>query len=119
MPIDKATILGLTSRLKIEPVAIDGLSEPLFLRTLTGRERDAFENGCFTQRGKDRVLTTDNIRAKLLVRSICNEQGERLFADNEAEALGNIPADILDTLFAKAQAMSGLAPTDIEELKGN
>jgi len=119
MPIDKAAILGLTSRLKIESVAIDGLPEPLYLRTLTGRERDAFENGCFTQRGKDRVMNTDNIRAKLLVRSICNEQGERLFADNEAEALGNIPADILDTLFAKAQAMSGLAPADIEELKGN
>ena len=117
--MDKTSILSLASRLRVEPVTIDGVADPIFLRTLTGRERDGFENACFTQRGKDRVLSTENIRAKLLVRSICTEKGERIFQDNEAELLGSIPADILDILFTKAQKMSGLAPADVEELAGN
>ena len=117
--MDKTGILSLASRLRVEPVTIDGVAEPIFIRTLTGRERDGFEQSCFTQKGKDRVLSTENIRAKLLVRSICDEKGVRLFQDNEAEQLGGIPADILDILFTKAQKMSGLAPSDVEELAGN
>ena len=119
MANDKTSILGLASRLRIEAVTVEGISDPIYLRTLTGRERDGFENACFSQRGKDRVLSTENIRAKLLCRSICDEKGVRLFSDMEADALGVIPADILDTLFTKSQKMSGLAPNDIEELSGN
>lgn len=117
--MDKTTILALASRLRVEPVTIEGVKDPVYIRTLTGRERDGFEQSCFTQRGKDRVLSTENIRAKLLVRSICDEKGVRLFSDNEADSLGGIPADILDVLFTRAQKMSGLAPSDVEELAGN
>lgn len=119
MANDKTSILGLSARLRVEAVIVVGVDDPIFLRTLTGRERDGFENACFTQKGKDRVLSTENIRAKLLVRSICDEKGVRIFQDNEADSLGGIPADILDELFTKAQKMSGLAPADVEELAGN
>lgn len=117
--MDKNGILSLASRLRVEPVTIEGVADPIFLRTLTGRERDGFEQSCFTQKGKDRVMNTENIRAKLLVRSICDDKGVRLFQDGEADSLGGIPADILDILFSKAQKMSGLAPSDVEELAGN
>lgn len=116
---DKAAILGLKSRLIIEAVTVDGLEHPISVRGLTGRERDSFENACFTQRGKNRVMTTENIRAKLLVRAICDEKGERLFADSEEGELGAIPAQVLDTLFGVAQRLAGLAPTDIEEMTGD
>jgi hypothetical protein len=116
---DKAAILGLKSRLIIEAVKVDGLELPISVRGLTGRERDSFENACFTQRGKNRVMTTENIRAKLLVRAICDEKGERLFTDHEEGELGAIPAQVLDSLFGVAQRLAGLAPTDIEEMTGD
>jgi len=116
---DKQTILALKSRLKVEPVEIDGLDAPIFVRGLNGRERDGFENACFQQRGKQRVMTTENIRAKLLVRAICDDQGARLFTDADENDLGTIPADILDRLFTVAQKLSGLAAGDIEEMTGN
>ena len=116
---DKATILGLKSRLKIEAVAIDGLDTAIYVRGRTGKERDGFENACFHQRGKQRVMSTENIRAKLLVRSICDEAGERMFADTDESDLGSIPADILDKLFGVAQNLSGLGTKDIEEIEGN
>lgn len=115
----KDQFLALQNKLKIESVKVDGMTDPVYVRTLTGRERDAFEASCFQQKGKDRVLNTENLRAKLLVRSICDASGERLFTDADVVLLGNMPSDVLDTLFAKAQELSGLGAKDVEEMVGN
>jgi hypothetical protein len=117
MHTDKATLLSLKSRLAVEQVRVDGLDSPIFVRGLTGKERDSFENACFVQRGKQRVLSTENIRAKLLVRSICDDKGARLFTDAEEAELGALPAQVLDALFTVAQRLSGLGSGDIEELQ--
>lgn len=117
MHTDKATLLALKARLVIEGVKVDGLDAPIFVRGLTGKERDSFENACFVQRGKQRVLSTENIRAKLLVRAICDEAGARLFTDAEEGELGALPAQVLDALFTVAQRLSGLGSTEIEELQ--
>ena len=119
MHTDKQTILALKTRLKVEPVVVAGLESPIFVRGLNGRERDGFENACFTQRGKTRIMTTENIRAKLLVRAICDEAGARIFSDAEENDLGTIPADILDSLFTVAQKLSGLGASDLEDIAGN
>jgi len=115
----KDSILALRSRLKVEAVKVDGLEEPVFVRTLTGRERDGFETACFVQKGKQRTLNTENIRAKLLVRAICDKDGARVFTDNDTDALGDIPASALDALFSVAQRLSGLSSEDVEEMAGN
>ena len=64
-------------------------------------------------------MTTENIRAKLLVRAICDEAGARIFSDAEENDLGTIPADILDSLFTVAQKLSGLGASDLEDIAGN
>jgi hypothetical protein len=115
----KANLLSLRGSLKIERVNVVDLSEPVYIRSLTGRERDAFESACFQQRGKTRVLNTENIRAKLLCRALCDEKGARLFADTEVDAVGDLPAAVLDELFTIAQRLSGLSSNDVEELAGN
>jgi len=113
-------ILSLKGKLKIEAVTVAGLPEPICVKTLNGRERDAFENSCFKGKGKNRELSTENIRSKLLVRSICDcATGERLFGEHETEVLGDLPADVLDVLFTKAQILSGLAQADIEAIAGD
>lgn len=119
MHTDKATLLALKSRVIVEAVKVDGLEHPIFVRGLTGRERDSFENACFVQRGKQRVMTTENIRAKLLVRSICDDKGARMFTDAEEGELGALPAQVLDTLFTVAQKLSGLGASDMEELQSD
>lgn len=119
MHTDKATLLSLKSRLTVEPVKVEGLAAPIFVRGLTGKERDSFENACFVQRGKQRVMSTENIRAKLLVRSICDEQGVRLFSDLDEGDVGALPAQVLDVLFTVAQKLSGLGASDLEEMQSD
>jgi hypothetical protein len=115
----KEALLALRGRLNIEAVTVSGLDAPVHVRGLTGRERDGFESACFSQRGKNRVLDTENIRAKLLVRSLCDADGKRLFDDGDAMMLGDMPSSVLDQLFTVAQRLSGLSPSDVEELAGN
>lgn len=115
----KETILSLVKQVTIEAVTVKGLKDPIHVKSLTGKERDSFESACFVQKGKNRQLNTENIRSKLLVRAICTAKGERIFIDTDIEALGNIPADVLDKLFTVAQKLSGLAQDDIEEIAGN
>ena len=115
----KEQILALKNRLTIESVPVEGLADPIYVRTLTGRERDGFESSCFVQKGKNRTPSTENIRSKLLVRAICDKEGTRVFGDDDIDALGLLPADVLDSLFTVAQRLSGLSSNDVEEMAGN
>ena len=114
----KESVLALASRVKVEPYTGAGV-EGLHIKGLTGRERDSFESACFQQRGKERVMNTENIRAKLLVRALCNAEGKRIFSDHDESALGALPASILDDMFAVAQRLSGLGEKDLKEIEGN
>ena len=85
------------------------------LRSLTGAERDAFETSIV--QGNDRNMR--NIRARLVVLCIVDDEGNRVFKDNEAPALGKKSAKALDTLFAVAQKLNGLSNDDVDDLAKN
>lgn len=88
------------------------------IRALTGAERDAYEASMQQQRGKNFVRNLANVRAKLVVRTVIGEDGERLFTDSEANALGRKSAAALDRIFEVAAKLSRLSEEDVEELAG-
>jgi hypothetical protein len=88
------------------------------VRALTGAERDAYEASMSQQRGKNYVRNLANIRAKLVVRSVVDENGDRLFTDQDANALGTKSAAALDRIFEVAAKLSRLSEEDVEELAG-
>ena len=85
------------------------------IKTLTGAERDDFEQSIL-RGGK---IDAHNIRAKLCARCIVNEKNERLFSDAEIVALGNKSAIALDRVFVAAQKLNGLTNDEVEELAKN
>lgn len=86
---------------------------------LSGTERDAFEALVVETRGKETNVDMANIRAKLCALAIRDENGERLFTDDEAEALGQKSALVLDRIFTVAQRLSGLSKVDVDGLVKN
>ena len=82
----------------------------VFVRTMTGSERDAFESDYQKDKSKD-------IRAKLCVRVVCDENGQRLFSDADIMALSSKSAAALDRIFAAAISLNKVSNKDIEELK--
>jgi len=86
---------------------------------MSGAERDSFEASVVNMYGLTPVTNVRNIRAKLCVLTIRDENGVRLFTDDDAAELGKKSADVLDRLFAISQHLSGISKADVEALAKN
>jgi hypothetical protein len=89
------------------------------VRGLTGKERDDYETSIMVGKGKSRDVNMRNLRAKLVVRAVIDQQGARLFTDADVEALGEKNAAALERIFDVARELSGLSEQDTEELLKN
>lgn len=88
----------------------------VFVRSLTGAERDKFESGMIEQRGKSQSVNLSNVRAKLAAMTICDEAGDRIFSDMDVKMLAGKSALALNRVFEVARKLSGLAEEDVKEL---
>lgn len=97
-----------------KPVKVKEWGTTVWIKTMSGAEKDGFELEYY---GEDKPHT--NIRAGMLVRCLVDEQGQRIFADNEAEILGHKSAKVLSQLFTIASKLNAISATDVEELEKN
>ena len=72
--LTKEQILGVKD-LIIREVEMPEWGGSVYVRGLTGSERDAFEASVIEQRGKTNRVNMINVRAKLLVLTICDKDG--------------------------------------------
>lgn len=86
---------------------------------MTAAERDHLEKGLIQTKGKDVQTNLENIRAKLAVICVRDEDGKRIFNEADIHELGRKSASALDRIFDVAQRLSGLSTRDIEELSKN
>lgn len=89
------------------------------VKSLTGKERDALEASMIEGKGKNANVNLNNLRAKLVARSLVNENGERVFSDTDIAALGTKSAAALTRVYEVAQRLSGITQEDVEELTKN
>jgi hypothetical protein len=98
-----------------ETVPVPEWKGEVFIKSMTGTERDEFEANL--RRGGD--LDLRNARAKLLVRVIVNSEGTRKFSDVQAGALGKKNAAILNRLYEVAARLCGLGEEEQAAMEGN
>jgi hypothetical protein len=101
--------------IKTEKVKVPEWGGEVFIRTMTGTERDAFEQGIV----KGQRADLHNIRAKLCALAIADKDGKRLFTERDVTALGQKSAKALDRIFSKAQKLNGISPEDVEDMAKN
>lgn len=89
------------------------------VKSLTGRERDALESSMIVGKGKNANVNLNNLRAKLVARSVVDEDGKRLFNDDDIAALGAKSAAALTRVYEAAQRLSGITEEDVDELTKN
>ena len=94
---------------KVEKVSVPEWGGDVYLKTLSGTERDAFEEGYAEQKMK-------NFRARFLVLTLCDESGERMFSDDEAADLGGKSTVVLNRLFDAAWALNAFRTEDVDAL---
>jgi hypothetical protein len=93
----------------------------LFVTDMKAVDSDAFEREeaqLRAERGPDEKGNTPNMRARFLVRVLYDEQGGRVFTDDQADALGEQSAAVLDRLFDVAARLSSTTPEALETTAG-
>jgi hypothetical protein len=119
MAITKQTLLAKAAAVKLprEVVPIPEFGCDVIVQGMSGVQRDAWEKSLIVGKGKRRDVNTENVRARLAVRCLVNEDGSRMFADGEAVLLGEWPAAALNRIFEAAQRLSGVSDEDVDEIK--
>ena len=117
--LNKAEILAIDD-LKYEDIQVPEWGGAwVRVRTLQANERDSFEASTVVRNGKHITTNLSNIRARLCLLCIVDENGERLFQEEDTFPLGAKSAAALDRIFTVAQRLNGLRDEDVEELAKN
>lgn len=103
--------------LTTEDVPVPEWGGEVRIRMLTGEERDAFE-ASMVELKKDgsAKANRENVRARLLVLCIVNEQGEQMFNRADIKLLGRKSAKALERVINAANELNGISEKDIEDL---
>ena len=92
-------------------VQVDGVGE-FHLRVMTGKERESY-SALFAEKGPD------DFREQLLVRALCDENGNRCLGDDEAALISTIKPMLLDALYAEAVKHNILDDASVKVIKKN
>jgi len=117
-PLTREAVLAI-SDLKTELVSVPEWGGSVTVQGLTADERDDFEATCVKTRGRKAEVNLRNFRAKLVARTCHQEDGTRLFTDDDAAALGQKSGAAINRIFEVAARLSGLTEADLEELAKN
>lgn len=115
MTLTRDAILAVKD-IQLEEVAVPEWGGSVWVKGMTGAERDKFEASIIEFRGKSQKINFTNMRARLASLTVCDAEGARLFTEQDVHALGEKSAGALQHIFAVAQRLSGLSPDDVEEL---
>ena len=101
----------LKPSLKTGKVFLADFNDFVFVRELTGTERNTFEKRMLEE-GQ-----SYDYRCNLVALATTDVKGQRLFTDADIKELGKTSGAILDVLFTAIQRLSKLRKEDIDELE--
>jgi hypothetical protein len=118
---------NLLTKEELQIVKVDlGKDEFVYVRQMTGRERDKFEQTLLkrTHDKKGKVTgyeqALDDFRAKLAVNSVCDEQGNLLLKSEDYPQLSQMmSAARLEKIVNESQKLNAISEEDKEELVKN
>lgn len=110
MGLSKSSILAAinaASDIKVEKLAVPEWKTDVYLKVLSGTERDAFEAAYSDEKMK-------NFRVRFLVLTLCDEAGERLFDDEQVTILGKRSALVINRLFEASWKLNMLSQEAVD-----
>lgn len=105
MGLSKSSILAAINAaadIKVEKLAVPEWKTDVYLKVLSGTERDAFEAAYSDQK-------MNNFRVRFLVLTLCDWAGERLFDDEQVTILGKRSALVINRLFEASWKLNMLS----------
>jgi hypothetical protein len=116
--LGRAEILGKDDR-TYQDVRVREWNGTVRVQSLTGTERDQWEEACQEQKGKEKIFSTKQLREKLLSFCLVDAEGKKLFSEGDIALLADKNASALTRLFDVARKLNGIGAQDVEELTKN
>lgn len=117
----KEEILALEDLGFIEVPVPEWGGKVMRLKAMSGATRDQFELSTFqdSEAAKKAGGHSTNVRARMAVFSLVNEEGALLFTEADIPALGAKSAKALDRIYDAAQKLNGYTRAEAEKLEKN
>lgn len=104
---------------RLEPVDVPEWGGRVYVRTMTGEERDAFEDKVLEIRDPKTGIpkSIKGLKTLLVSLTACDKEGKRLFAgDGDAKKLAQKSGAAIERIFEVAQRLSHITDEAIQEL---
>jgi hypothetical protein len=100
---------------KIVRVEVPEWGGAVCLRPMTVRELDDYSNEVMRNKGNG----LRDFRTRLVACSLCDEQGQRLFTDDEVDMLAAKSGAAMDRLYRACDEINDIGPKRMEDIAGN
>lgn len=118
MALTRDQILQVSDLVK-ELIPVPEWGGEVWVRGMTGTERDKFEATIVSMKGSKTSVNMSDIRSRIASLSICDEAGIALFSEKDIRDLGKKSAVALQRIFLVAQRLSGIGEQDVKEMVDN
>jgi len=108
MALNKNSILAAEDA-KLEKVHVPEWKGDVYLRVISGTDRDHFEDSYADQKMRA-------FRIRFLLLTLCDEAGERLFKDDEGDLLGKKSSVVINRLFEEAWKLNAFTQEAVDDL---
>lgn len=93
------------------------------IATITAGEKGKYETSLFKflPDGTRQINSKNmaNLRTRLIAACVVDEQGERMFTDEDVKQLDSRSSASIERLFAACTELNALSVDDVEEIEGN
>lgn len=110
--LDAASILA-ASLAAPQPVYVREWGGVVYVREMSGAERDAFERAGLV----NGAPSLENFRARLAVATVCDAAGRLLFEARQAPELGRASGRALQRIFEVAAPLNGITDEEVDALE--
>ena len=98
--------------LPVKSILVDGLPEPVYIKSWSQRQKNVIASNVDTK-------NMDKTYVKILAASLCDESGQLMYSEKEAECLLDYPSQMIETVVKEAYAFNGIDLSAVAEKKSN
>ena len=102
--------------IRYEEVSVPAWGGSVRVRSMSGADRDDWEQWLVAERGKNESANLRNLRARMIATSVVDESGNRLFTETDIPALGAKSATSLQRIYDVATRLNAIGDAEVAEL---
>jgi hypothetical protein len=107
------------AKVNVVEVPVPELGGSVYVKGMTAKDRSRFETQFQLSSGKSNTRKLKEIRERLVIACLCDEEGVLLLQDSDVDAVGAQPAAVVERIVDAAQKVCGMSNNDVEDLAKN